>query len=92
MKQVLLLCLICLNVLPAQVTTTSRPQSVQPFTAVLWTTTTLHSPAGKALVFMRRTVITRDSSGNVRREMYRPTKGLLHDTSAPLERVLTGSP
>jgi hypothetical protein len=40
---------------------------------------------------MQRTVVTRDPSGNVRREIYRPTKGLLHDTTAPLERVLTGS-
>jgi hypothetical protein len=40
---------------------------------------------------VRRTVYTRDASGNVRREIYRPTQGLQHDTTSPLEHVVTGS-
>jgi hypothetical protein len=91
MKQVLLLCLIGIAALDIHAATGNPPQPVQPFTAVLWTTTTLHSPAGKPSVFMRRTVYTRDASGNTRREIYQPTRGLLHDTTSPLEHVLTGS-
>ena len=91
MKRVLLLCLIGMAALDAHAASGNPPQSVQAFSAVLWTTTTLHSPLGKPFTFMRRTVYTRDASGNVRREIYRPTKGFLHDTTAPLERVLTAS-
>jgi hypothetical protein len=82
MKQVLLLCLIGIAALDIHAATGNPPQPVQPFTAVLWTTTTLHSPAGKPSVFMRRTVYTRDASGNTRREIYQPTRGLLHDVPA----------
>ncbi len=91
MKRVLLLCLIGMAALDTHAASGNPPQSVQAFSAVLWTTTTLHSPLGKPFTFMRRTVYTRDASGNVRREIYQPTKGFLHDTTAPLERVLTGS-
>lgn len=91
MKRFVLLCLVGMAALDTRAATSKPPQPIQPFSAVLWTTTTLHSPAGKAFIFMRRTVYTRDASGNVRREIYRSTKGLSHDTTAPLERVLTGS-
>ncbi|MGD0941844.1 MAG: hypothetical protein ABR905_19275 [Terracidiphilus sp.] len=91
MKRVLLLCLIGMAAVDTHAATSNPPQPVQAFSAVLWTTTTLHSPAGKPSTFMQRTVYTRDASGNVRREIYRPTKGFSHDTTAPLERVLTGS-
>jgi hypothetical protein len=91
MKRVLLLCLVSMTVPDTHAATSSPPQAVQPYSAVIWTTTMLHSPAGKSFTFTRRTVYTRDASGNVRREIYRPTKGLQHDTTAPLERVLTGS-
>jgi hypothetical protein len=91
MKRVLLLCLIGMAVLDTRAATSNTPQPVQAFSAVVWTTTTLHSPAGKSSIFMQRTVYTRDASGNVRREVYRPTKGLQQDTTAPLEHVLTGS-
>jgi hypothetical protein len=90
MKRVLL-CLIGMAALDTHAATSNPPQPVQAYTAVVWTTTTLRSPAGKPSTFMQRTVYTRDASGNVRREIYRPTKGLQHDTTAPLERVLTGS-
>jgi hypothetical protein len=91
MKRFFLFCLIGMTALDTRAATSNSPQPVQPFSAVLWTTTTLHSPAGKPFTFMRRTVYTRDASGNVRREIYQPTKGLQHDATAPLERVLTGS-
>jgi hypothetical protein len=91
MKRVFLLCLIGMAALDTRAATSNPPHPLQPFSAVVWTTTTLHSPAGKPFTFMRRTVYTRDASGNVRREMYQPTKGSQHDTTAPLERVLTGS-
>jgi len=91
MKRVLLLCLIGMAALDSRAATSKPPQPVQAFSAVIWTTTTLHSPAGKSSTFMQRTVYTRDASGNVRREIYRPTKGFLQDTTAPLEHVLTGS-
>ncbi len=89
MKRVLLLCLIGMAALDTQAATGDPPQPVQPFSAVLWTTTTLNSPAGKPSTFTQRTVYTRDASGNVRREVYQPTQGPQHDTTAPLERVLT---
>ena len=91
MKRALFLCVIGMAALNTHAATINPPQSVQPFTAVVWTTKTLHSPAGKSFIFVQRTVYTRDASGNVRREIYQPTKGLQHDTTAPLERVLTGS-
>jgi hypothetical protein len=91
MKRALFLCVIGMAALNTHAATINPPQSVQPFTAVVWTTKTLHSPAGKSFIFMQRTVYSRDASGNVRREIYQPTKGLQHDTTAPLERVLTGS-
>src|ERR1700689_400599 len=91
MKGVLLLCLIGMAALNPRAATSTPPQPVQAFSAVIWTTTTLHSPAGKPSTFMQRSVYTRDASGNVRREIYQPTKGFLQDTTAPLERVLTGS-
>ncbi len=91
MKRVLLLCLIGMAALDTFAATNNPPQPVQAFSAVIWTTTTLHSPAGKASTFVQRTVCTRDASGNVRREVYQPTQGPQHDTTAPLERVLTGS-
>ncbi len=90
MKQVLLLFLVSMIALDTHTATSQTPQPIQPFTAVVWTTTTLHSPSGKSSVFLQRTVYTRDASGNVMREIYRPTKGLQHDTTAPLEHVLTG--
>jgi hypothetical protein len=71
MKRFFLLCLLGMAALDLRAATSNPPQPVQPFTAVVWTTTTLHSPAGKASIFMRRTVYTRDASGNVRRELYR---------------------
>jgi hypothetical protein len=91
MKRVFLLCLISMASLAAHAAQSNPPQAVQPFSAVFWTTTTLHSPSGTASTFMQRTVYTRDASGNMRREIYRRTNGLQHDTTAPLERVLTGS-
>jgi hypothetical protein len=91
MKRVLLLCLIGMAALDIRAATSNPPQPVEAFTAVVWKTTTLHSPAGKPSTFMERTVYTRDASGNVRREIYQPTKGLQHDTTVPLEHVLTGS-
>jgi len=91
MTRILLFCLIWIAALDGHAATSNPPQPVQPFNAVLWTTTTLHSRAGKASVFMQRTVYTRDSAGNVRREIYQPTKGLQHDTTAPLEHVLNSS-
>jgi hypothetical protein len=91
MKRVFLLCLIGMAALDTRAATSNPTHPVQPFSAVVWMTTTLHSPAGKPFTFMRRTVYTRDASGNVQREIYQPTKGLQHDTTARLERVLTGS-
>jgi hypothetical protein len=91
MKRTLFLSVIGMATFYTHASASNPAQSVQPFTAVVWTTKTLHSPAGKPFTFMQRTRYTRDASGNVRREIYRPTKGLLHDTTAPLERVLTGS-
>jgi hypothetical protein len=91
MKRALLLCVIAMAALDTYAATSNPPQPVQPFTAVVWTTTTLHSRAGKPFTFMRRTVYTRYASGDVRREIYQPTKGLQHDTTAPIEHVLTGS-
>jgi hypothetical protein len=91
MKRVLLLCLIGMATVDTHAATSNPPQPIQGFSAVLWTTTTLHSPAGKPSTFVQRTVYTRDASGHVRREIYQPTKGLQHDTTAPLEHVLTGS-
>ena len=66
-------------------------QPVQAFTAVVWTTTTLHSREGKAATFSQRTVFTRDSLGNISRRIYQPTKGLQHNTGAPLLRIVTGT-
>jgi hypothetical protein len=91
MKRILLLCLICVTALAAHADTSNPPQPVQAFSAVIWTTTTLHSPGGKLSTFMQRTVYTRDASGNVRREIYQPTKGSQQNSTAPLERILTGS-
>ena len=90
MKRVLF-CLIGMAALDTQAAVGQTSQPIQPFSAVVWTTTTLHSPAGKPTTFMQRTVYTRDASGNMRREIYRPTKGLDHDVTAPLERVIAGS-
>ncbi len=90
MKPALLLCLTCVAALASQAARSQLSQPVQPFTAVVWTTTTQHASSGKASTFMQRTVYSRDASGNVQREIYQPTKGLQHDTAAPLERVLTG--
>jgi hypothetical protein len=56
MKRVILLCLIGMAALDTRAATNNPPQLVQPFSAVLWTTTTLHSPAGKPFTFMRRIV------------------------------------
>ena len=83
--------ILTMAVLDIRAATGNPPQAVQPFSAISWMTTTLHSPSGKPFTFTQRTVYTRDASGNVRREIYQPTKGLQHDTTAPLERVLTGS-
>jgi hypothetical protein len=91
MKRVLLLCVIGMAALDTRAATGNPPQAVQPFSAVSWTITTLHSPSGKRSTFTQRTVYTRDASGIVRREIYQPTKGFEHNTAAPLERVLTGS-
>jgi hypothetical protein len=91
MKRVLLLCVIGMATLDTRAATGNPPQAVQPFSAVTWTTTTLHPPSGKPSTFTRRTVYARDASGMVRREIYQPTRGSQHDTTAPLERVLTGS-
>ena len=91
MKRVLLLCVIGMAALDTRAATGNPPQAVQPFSAVVWTTTTLHPPSGKPSTFTQRTVYTRDESGTVRREIYQPTKGFEHNTTAPLERVLTGS-
>jgi len=76
MKRVVLLCLIGMAALDTRAATSNPPQPVQPFSAVLWTTTTLHSPAGKTFTFMRRTVYTRDASGNVRREIIPSDQGV----------------
>ena len=91
MKRVLLLCLIGMAAPNNRAATSNPPQPVQPFSAVSWTTTTLHSPSGKPSTFTQRTVYTRNASGIVRREIYQPTTGLQHDRTAPLERVLTGA-
>ena len=91
MKLLLLLCLIMVDSGSARAAAGSPPDQVQAFSAVVWTTTTLHSRLGKPTTFMQRTVYTRDISGNLRREVYRPIKGFEHDTSAPLERVIRGS-
>lgn len=91
MKRVFLLCVVGMASLNTHATTIDPPQPVQPFNAVIWTTKTLHSPSGKPFIFMQRTIYTRDAFGNVRREIYQPTKGSQHDTTAPLERVLTSS-
>lgn len=91
MKRVPLLCLIGIAVFGLHADASNPPQPVQPFSAVFWTRTTLHSRAGNPSTFMQRTVCTRDGAGNVRCEIYRPTKGLQHDTTAPVERVLTSA-
>lgn len=87
MKLVLILCLMAVTA-DIHAVTSNPPKPLQPFTAVFWTTTTLHSPTGKSSTFMRRTVCTRDAI--LRCQIYQPTKGLQHDVTAPLERVVTG--
>lgn len=87
----LLLCLIGVAVFSLRSVAGSAPQAFQPFTAVFWTTTTLHSQSGKAFIFTRRTVYMRDASGSTRTEIHRPTAGLLQDETAPLEHISTGS-
>ncbi len=90
MKRLISFCLLSIAGADAHATASKAPQQPAPaFTAVIWTTTTLHSPSGKAFNFMRRTVYSRDASGKVHAEIYRPTRGLEHDTTAPLEHVLT---
>jgi hypothetical protein len=87
-RKVILLCLIGATALLA---TNAAAQPVQPFSGVVWTTKTLNSPAGKPVTSMQRTLYFRDVSGNVRREIYRPTLGVQHDLTAPLQRVITAS-
>ncbi len=81
--------LLCLIGMAALVLRASAADPPQPFSAVFWTTTTLQSPSGKSAIFTRRIVYTRDASGNVQSQIYKPTKGSAQDTTAPLEHVST---
>ncbi len=66
MKRIVVFCLIGVATLDAWGAMSNLQQPAKAFSAVVWKTTTLHSPAGKTTTFMQRTVYIRDASGTLR--------------------------
>ena len=88
------LCLCLLISITANASSPAGRQSekaVQPYTAIVWATITLHSLAGDPAVFLQRNVYTRDASGSITQTTYKRTKGLQRDTKVPVEHVLISS-
>jgi hypothetical protein len=75
----------------AQSSSSGSKQPVQAYSATVWTTITFQLPNGKTNPVTRRTEMSRDAAGNWKAEVHRLTKGLQQDTSAPVDRVFTGS-
>lgn len=71
---------------------TQPSASVQPYSATLWTTTTLVRPSGSSPIFTERSQVIRNSDGSWWIGMYRSTQGVNQDVTAPLDQVLTAPP
>jgi outer membrane lipoprotein-sorting protein len=65
--------------------------TVQPYSATIWTTMTFQSKSGSTHIAMQRTVVTRDGTGKWQTAVYRPTQGPQQNISSPLDHVFTGS-